>query len=102
MDTELKVGSYSGAAWLDGGLVMVELVARREIAMGDIPGAITWHGVAFIAESEDTHEVLGSHVPLEVEGVRSEVAASGEYVVAEGVHEVCLTGTGRPPFEIAE
>jgi len=101
MDTQVNVGGYGGPALLDGGHVMVELVAHREVDIGDIPGTVTWHGVAFIAEAEDTHEILGSHVPLEVEGVLTEVAASGDYVVAEGIHEVCLTGTGQPPFEIS-
>ena len=101
MHTQVKVGGFGGAALLDGGQVMVELVAHREVDIGDIPGAVTWHGVAFIAEAGRTHKLLGSHVPLEVEGVVSEVAASGDFMVTEGVHEVCLTGTGRPPFEIA-
>ena len=101
MDTSVRIGSYSGPAKVGGADALVEFSAHCEL---DVSGAfeeVTWDGMAFVIDSQQTSQIVGNHVPIEIEGRTAEVKASGDFLLLEGVHEIRLTGCGAPPFEIA-
>ncbi len=101
MHTSARIGSYSGPAKLAGGDVMVELTAHCELGVSGAFEEVRWDGVAYILSGDDLYEIIGSHVPIEIDGRTAEMTAAGDFLLMEGVHEVRLTGCGAPPFEIA-
>ncbi len=101
MHTSARIGSYSGPAKLGDGHVMVELTAHCELGVSGTFEEVKWDGVAYILNGDDLYEIIGSHVPIEIEGRTAEMAAAGDFLLMEGIHEIRLIGRGAPPFEIA-